>query len=423
LRSFLGLAGYYQKFVQNFGIFSKPLTNLLRKGQPFIWNTVTDAAFQTLKQALISAPVLAMSDFSLPFVVETDASDKGIGAVLMQNDHPIAFLSKALGPRHLGLSTYEKESLAIMLAVDHWRSYLQHAEFFIRTDHRSLSFFDEQRLTTPWQHKALTKLLGLQYRIIYKKGVDNNAADALSRCPIPESVALSALSVCVPEWTQEVIEGYHQDPDSASKVQTLCINNSAIPDFTIKNGLLYFKGRMWIGNNVPVQQKILANLHTAAIGGHSGITVAYHRIRQLFAWTSLRADVAKFVQHCDVCQKAKVEHVKYPGALQPLPVLEQSWQIVSLDFIEGLPRSSTFNCILVVVDKFSRYVHFVALAHPFTALDIAEAYMQHIHRLHGLPEALISDRHYLDDTIQIGWHSIANEFFLSPSIRWANGAS
>lgn len=115
LRSFLGLAGYYRKFVRNFGVFSKPLTNLLRKDQPFIWNTVTDAAFQTLKQALISAPVLAMSDFSLPFVVETDASDKGIGAVLMQNDHPIAFLSKALGPRHLGLSTYEKESLAIML--------------------------------------------------------------------------------------------------------------------------------------------------------------------------------------------------------------------------------------------------------------------------------------------------------------------
>lgn len=102
-------------------------------------------------------------------MVETDASDKGIGAILMQNGHPIAFLSRALGPRHQGLSTYEKESLAIMLAVEKWRPYLQHDEFLIKTDHRSLAFLSDQRLSTPWQHKALTKLLGLRYKIIYKK--------------------------------------------------------------------------------------------------------------------------------------------------------------------------------------------------------------------------------------------------------------
>lgn len=110
-----------------------------------------------------------MPNFNLPFVVETDASDKGIGAVLVQQNHPVAFLSRALGSRHQGLSTYEKESLAIILAIEHWSSYLQHAEFFIKTDHRSLSFLDDQRLTTPWQHKALTKLLGLRYKIIYRK--------------------------------------------------------------------------------------------------------------------------------------------------------------------------------------------------------------------------------------------------------------
>ncbi len=132
-----------------------------------MWTAETEQAFQALKQALITAPVLATPDFNEPFVVETDASNKGIRAVLMQKNHPIAFLSRALGTRHQGLSTYEKESLAIMLAVEHWHPYLQHAEFFIRTDHRSLSFLDDQRLTTPWQHKALTKLLGLHYKIIY----------------------------------------------------------------------------------------------------------------------------------------------------------------------------------------------------------------------------------------------------------------
>lgn len=196
----------------------------------------------------------------------------------------------------------------------------------------------------------------------------------------------------MPEWIQEVVEGYQQDPDALSNVQTICINNSAIPDFALKNGVLYFKDKLWIGNNQVVQQRILANLHTTTIGGHSGITVTHQRIKQLFAWPGLRADVVKFIQHCDICQKRKSEHVKYPGMLQPLPVPEQPWQVVSLDFMEGLPRPSTFNCILVVMDQFSKYAHFVALSHPFTALEVAEAYMQHIHRLHGLPQVLISDR-------------------------------
>ena len=109
--------------------------------------------------------MLALPNFKQPFVVETDASDKGIGAVLMQNQHPLAYLSRALGPQLQGLSTYEKESLAILLAIDRWHPYLRQSPFVIRTDQRALSHLDEQRLTTPWQQKVLTKLLGLHYSI------------------------------------------------------------------------------------------------------------------------------------------------------------------------------------------------------------------------------------------------------------------
>lgn len=173
LRSFLRIGGYCRKFIRNYGVISKPLTNLLRKGVLFLWISEHEIAFQTLKLALVSAPVLALPDFSKEFILETDASDLGIGAVLMQGEHPLAFISRALGPRNQGLSVYEKEYLSILLAIDQWHSYLQMGEFVIRTDQKSLAHLTEHRLHTPWQQKALTHLMGLHYRIIDKKEVDN----------------------------------------------------------------------------------------------------------------------------------------------------------------------------------------------------------------------------------------------------------
>lgn len=138
--------------------------------------------------------VLALPDFSKQFILETDTSELGIGVVLSQDKHLIAFLSKALGPRTQGLSTYEKEYMAIMLAVEQWRQYLQHGEFIILTDHHSLKHLTEQRLHTQWQQKAYTKLMGLQYHICYRKGVTNSAADALSRKDHANSAELCTVS-------------------------------------------------------------------------------------------------------------------------------------------------------------------------------------------------------------------------------------
>lgn len=165
LRGFLGLAGYYRRFIKYFGIMSKPLSDLLRKGQIFVWTSTTEQAFQALKYALTSAPVLVLPDFHKTFVIETDASDKGIGAVLQQGGHPIAYVSKALGPKSQGLSTYEKESLAILMAIDHWRTYLQPTEFIIQTDQKSLIHMDDQRLKLSLATKSNDKTLGMQYKI------------------------------------------------------------------------------------------------------------------------------------------------------------------------------------------------------------------------------------------------------------------
>jgi hypothetical protein len=156
-----------------------------------------------MKECLSSAPILALPDFSQQFCIETDASNSGVGAVLLQGGHPLAFLSRALGPKNRGLSAYEKEYMAILIAVEQWRSYLQLGEFLIFTDQKSLVHLNEQRLHIAWQQKLFTKLLGLHYRIVYKPGTNNRVADALSRHV--GSAELWAISTPVPTWLDDVL--------------------------------------------------------------------------------------------------------------------------------------------------------------------------------------------------------------------------
>jgi hypothetical protein len=206
LRGFLGLTGYYRKFVKNYGIISKPLTQLLTK-KGFEWSDTAQAAFAALKEAMTNTPVLALPDFNQPFAIETDACDTGVGAVLMQNGHLITYMSKALGVMNRKLSIYEKEFMAVMMAVDKWRQYLQRGPFLILTDHKSLCTLSDQHLTTDLQRKAMTKLVGLQFQFRYKKGIENNAADSLSRVG-----HLLEMSVCQPDWLHEVTNSYTTDP-------------------------------------------------------------------------------------------------------------------------------------------------------------------------------------------------------------------
>ncbi|GAA0185330.1 hypothetical protein LIER_32618 [Lithospermum erythrorhizon] len=173
---------YYRKFVQNYGVIAKPLTNLLKKDS-FQWNDDATEAFTTLKNAMASTPVLALPNFNMPFVIETDASSKGYGVVLMQEQKPLAYISKVWGPLQLGLSVYENELLAIVLAITKWKHYLLSGRFIIKTDQQSLKHLLEQKVTTYLQQKAVSKLLGLDYLIQYKQGRDNVVVDALSRTP------------------------------------------------------------------------------------------------------------------------------------------------------------------------------------------------------------------------------------------------
>lgn len=148
LRGFLGLTRYYRKFIRHYGLISRHLTNLLKKGVPFVWTSQAQEAFTQLKLALVNALVLAIPDFSKPFVLETEASEVGFGAILLQDSHLVVYLDKAMCLKNQALSTYEKECMTIILTVEKWRPYLQNAKFIIRTDHKSLLHLTEQRITS-----------------------------------------------------------------------------------------------------------------------------------------------------------------------------------------------------------------------------------------------------------------------------------
>ena len=176
MRGFLGLAGYYRKFVHDYGKIAAPLTSLLKEG--FAWNDAAQAAFQALKAAVTSAPVLALPDFTKGFIVECDASTHGFGAVLLQEHHPIAYFSRPVAPRHRALAAYERELIGLVHAVRHWRPYLWGRAFLVRTDHYSLKFLLDQRLSTIPQHHWVGKLLGFDFSVEYKPGATNTVADA-----------------------------------------------------------------------------------------------------------------------------------------------------------------------------------------------------------------------------------------------------
>lgn len=178
LRGFLGLTGYYRKFIKGYGAIASPLTCLLRKNV-FSWNDKAQAAFEELKEAVVSPPVLRLPDFIKMFVVECDASGEALGAVLIQEGQPLAYFSQALKGMNLTLSTYEKELQALVMAVRKWRHYLLGQSFKVRTDQQALKYLLEQRVGTPSQQKWISKLLGYDFTIEYKSGKNNAVADAL----------------------------------------------------------------------------------------------------------------------------------------------------------------------------------------------------------------------------------------------------
>ncbi|XP_048496700.1 transposon Tf2-1 polyprotein [Beta vulgaris subsp. vulgaris] len=388
LRGFLGLTGYYRKFVANYARIALPLTAQLKKDS-FQWGSEADIAFVALKKAMTSAPVLAMPNFQQTFVLETDASGHGLGAVLLQNQHPITFFSHTLGVRARLKSIYEKELMAIVLAVQKWRHYLMGRRFIIRTDQRSLKFLMEQRVVGVEYQKWLSKLMGFEFEIQYNPGASNRVADALSRKSMGELNNVE--SICGISW-DEVQASVQSNPFIQRITKEIETGEQTHHGFTIVGGRLLYKGRLMVPANSTLSRTLLREYHDSPLGGHAGELKTYLRLATEWFWVGMRKEVARYVQACTTCQQQKALNISPAGLLQPLPIPVLVWDELTMDFIEGLPRSQGLDCVLVVVDRLTKYAHFIGLKHPYTAQGVVALFIKEVVRLHGFPSSIVSDR-------------------------------
>ncbi|KAL4583755.1 hypothetical protein LXL04_008338 [Taraxacum kok-saghyz] len=349
VRQFLGLAGYYRRFIANFSKLAKPLTALTQKGVAFDWEDKQEESFQKLKHMLCTAPILSLPEGTEDFVVYCDASNQGLGCVLMQRNKVIAYASRQLKVNEVNYTTHDLELGAVIFALKIWRHYLYGTKSTIFTDHKSLQHIFDQKELNMRQRRWIELLNDYECEIRYHPGKANVVADALSR---KETVKPRRIR----DAQTEALKPEHVLGKSLRGMDKKCE--------TRDDGTRYFMDRIWTPRYGGFRDVVMNEVHTTKYSVHPGSDKMYLDLKKLYWWPNMKADIATYVSKCLTCAKVKMEYQKPSGLLQQPKIPEWKWEEIAMDFITKLPRTPAgFDAIWV-----------------------------EIVRLHGVPISIISDR-------------------------------
>lgn len=404
VKSFLGLCSYYRRFIRDFCHRARPLQILLKGNSKFCWGDDQEEAFDDLKRALISDPVLGLYDENCPTEIHTDASGYGIGAVLVQvqkgEEKVIAYASRSLTKAEKNYSTTERECLAVIWAVNKFRPYLFGKSFTIVTDHHSLCWLAGLKDPSGKLARWALRLQEHDISIVYKSGLKHKDADSLSRNPVENEISSSGIISIVTQL--DLAAEQLKDPKIAQMIhgerKTEEGINSPHKSYQLINGILYKKNFDPCGNQwLPIIPKhlrsdVLEHFHDEPTAGHLGFLKTYDRIRKRFHWPGLYRSVRQYVTHCRECQRRKSVPQKPPGRLVSIPPAESAFQRVGIDLLGRFPKSRHGNkWIIVCTDYLTRYAVTRALPNA-GAPEVAKFLLEGIILTHGAPRVLISDR-------------------------------